>query len=113
MKRNLRRNLQVNFRVTETERKMLDERIKSSGCTQEQYLRNITIDGYIVKVDNSELKKLIFEVNKIGININQIAHKINRDNEIYQTDMDEVKESMDRIWQLLRRSILQQPSAKQ
>ncbi|MCD7725873.1 MAG: MobC family plasmid mobilization relaxosome protein [Clostridiales bacterium] len=107
---NRRRELQINFRVTPAERQMIKDRIMKSGYREEgEYLRRMAIDGYIFHLDNSDLKQLIYEINKIGTNINQIAHKINKDNEIYQTDMDELKEKMDRVWRLLRQSILQQP----
>lgn len=110
MKANRRRNLQINFRVTLAERQMIKDRIMKSGCSEEgEYLRRMAIDGYIFHLDNSDLKQLIYEVNKIGVNINQIAHKINKENVVYQTDMDEIKEQMDKVWRLLRQSILQQP----
>lgn len=110
MKKNRRRDLQVNFRVTLAEKQMIKDRIRKSGCPETgEYLRRMAIDGYIFHLDNSDLKQLIYEVNKIGVNINQIAHKINKENEVYQTDMDEIKEKMDMIWRLLRQSILQQP----
>ncbi len=110
MSANRRRDLQINFRVTLAERQMIKDRIVKSGCNEEgEYLRRMAIDGYIFQLDNSDMKQLIYEVNKIGTNINQIAHRINRDNEIYQTDMDEIKDKMDQIWRLMRHGLLQQP----
>lgn len=110
MSANRRRDLQINFRVTLAERQMIKDRIIKSGCNEEgEYLRRMAIDGYIFQLDNSDMKQLIYEVNKIGTNINQIAHKINKDNEIYQTDMDEIKDKMDQIWRLMRHGLLQQP----
>lgn len=110
MDQNRRREVQINFRVTSTEKLMIKERIAKSGCHDDgDYLRRMALDGYIFSLDNSDLKQLVFEVNKIGTNINQIAHKVNTINEVYQTDIDEVKEQMEQIWRLLRRSILQQP----
>ena len=110
MENNRRRDKQINFRVTMTEKAMIKDRIEKSGYLDEgEYLRQMALNGYVLSLDNSDLKQLLFEINKIGTNINQVAHKINSVNEIYQTDMDEIKECMDQIWRLLRRSILQQP----
>lgn len=110
MEKKRRRDKQINFRVTSTEKAMIKDRIEKSGCIDDgEYLRQMALNGYILSLDNSDLKQLLFEINKIGTNINQIAHKVNSVNEIYQTDMDEIKERMDQIWRLLRRSILQQP----
>ena len=110
MDENRRRDKQINFRVTTAEKQMIKDRIEKSGCIDDgEYLRQMAINGYILCLDNSDIKQLLYEVNKIGTNINQIAHKVNSVNEIYQTDIDEIKEYMDQIWRLLRRSILQQP----
>lgn len=110
MKENRRRNKQINFRVTLAEKQMIKDKISKSGYFDDgEYLRQMALNGYILVLDNSDLKQLLYEINKIGTNINQIAHKVNSSNIIYQTDMDEIKERMDEIWRLLRRSILQQP----
>ena len=37
------------------------------------FCRKMTVDGYVIKQDFTDIKKLIFEINKIGTNINQIA----------------------------------------
>ena len=41
------------------------------------YARKMLIDGYIIVVDYTELKKLAAEINKIGVNINPVCRRIN------------------------------------
>ena len=66
------------------------------------FARKMLIDGYIVKVDYSEQRKLAAAVNKIGTNINTVCKKINSTGDVYQDDIDELKEKLEEIWRLLK-----------
>ena len=66
------------------------------------YARKMLIDGYIIKVDYTEQKKLAAAVNKIGANINNICRRINSTGHFYQDDIDELKEKLDLVWQSLK-----------
>ena len=66
------------------------------------YTRKMLIDGYIIVVDYTEQKKLAAEINKIGVNINTVCRRINSTGRFYQDDIDELKEKMDAVWQLLK-----------
>lgn len=66
------------------------------------YARKMLIDGYIIVVDYTEQKKLAAEINKIGVNINIVCRRINSTGRFYQDDIDELKEKMDAVWQLLK-----------
>ena len=68
---NRKRKNQILFCVTDEEKQMIQEKMKLLGTTNMgAYLRKMAIDGYIIKVDYSEQRKLAAEVNKIGVNIN-------------------------------------------
>ena len=64
--------------------------------------RKMLIDGYIIVVDYTEQKKLAAEINKIGVNINTVCRRINSTGRFYRDDIDELKEKMDAVWQLLK-----------
>ena len=64
--------------------------------------KKMLIDGYIIVVDYTEQKKLAAEINKIGVNINTVCRRINSTGRFYQDDIDELKEKMDAVWQLLK-----------
>ena len=66
------------------------------------YARKMLIDGYIIVVDYTEQKKLAAEINKIGVNINTVCRRFNSTGRFYQDDIDELKEKMDAVWQLLK-----------
>lgn len=89
---NRTRTLQVKFRVSEEERQMLETKMKQYGTdNMEAYLRKMAIDGYVIKKDYSEIKKLTAELGKIGSNINQLAK---RANESRNVDADDIRNMM-------------------
>ncbi len=104
------REKQLKLRVTEYEYQLIRERMKASGSgTLQDYLLQAAINGYLIKVDYSDIKDLVYEINRIGNNINQIAHKINSENVIYRNDIEEVQDKVDLIWKMLRAKFYQIP----
>lgn len=102
------RDKQINFRVTEYEYNLIQQKFEESGKkTLREYLMDVGINGYVIKVDYTEIKALAHEINKIGVNINQIAHKVNSENQVYKTDIEEVQEDIDLIWRMLRSAFYQ------
>ena len=68
------------------------------------YLRKMAIDGYIIKVDYTEQKKLAAAVSRVAGNINQICRRINQTGHFYQDDIVELKAKQCEIWELLKQS---------
>ena len=66
------------------------------------YARKMLIDGYIIKVDYTEQKKLAAAVNRIASNINQICRRINNTGHFYEDDVTELKERLGDVWELLK-----------
>lgn len=104
------RDRDIHIMVTDYEYEIIRQRMKASGKrTLREYLVDMAINGYLIKVDYSELQNLTYEVNKIGTNINQVAHKANSNNNVSQVDIDELKDKLDLIWKLLRSKLFQLP----
>jgi hypothetical protein len=100
---NLKRPIQIKFRVTEAEKELIYEKMSQLGTNNlAAYMRKIAIDGYIVNTDNSDLKAIAAEMQKIGVNINQIARRVNTTNRIYEQDFIEIQGKVSEIWRLLR-----------
>ena len=54
-----KRTVQVKFYVTEEERKLIEEKMKLvPASNMAAYLRKIAIDGYIIRVDHTDIKAL-------------------------------------------------------
>ena len=67
-----------------------------------EYVRKMLIDGYIIKVDYTEQKKLAAAVSCAATNINQICRRINSTGHCYEDDVAELKARQAEIWKLLK-----------
>ena len=93
-----KRTIQLKLWVTEDEKNLIEEKMKILGTHNfGAYAWKMLIDGYIIKVDYSEQRKLAAEVNKIGVNINQICKRINSTDRVYSEDVAEPRKRMDKV----------------
>ncbi len=97
---NRNRPIQVKFRVTPEERKMIDRRMEQAGISNmAAYLRKMAIDGYVVKLELPELRDLISLLRRTSNNFNQIARRVNSTDHIYADDIREMKNLLEQIWE--------------
>ena len=68
------------------------------------YTRKMLIDGYIIKVNYTEQKKLAAAVSRVASNINQICRRIKQTGRFYAADIAELKARQEEIWSLLKES---------
>ena len=68
------------------------------------YARKMLLDGYIIKVNYTEQKKLAAAVSRVASNINQICRRINQTGRFYAADIAELKARQEEIWLLLKES---------
>ena len=102
------RKIQLNFRVTEQERRLIEARMQELGTTnREAYLRKIAIDGYIVRLDVPELKEIISLMRRTSNNVNQIARRLNETGRIYEVDIVEVQKQQEQLWVSLNQLLTQ------
>ena len=98
-----KRDIQLKFRVTPQEREMIETKMAQFGTTNmAAYLRKMAIDGYIIKVDYTQQKKLAAAVSRAASNINQICRRINSTGHLYAEDVAELKDRQAEIWSLLK-----------
>lgn len=97
---NRNRPVQVKFRVTPEERKMIDRRMEQAGISNiAAYLRKMAIDGYVVKLELPELRDFISLLRRTSNNFNQIARRVNSTDRIYADDIAEMKNLLEQIWE--------------
>lgn len=105
------RKVQLNFRVTDREKELIEDRMQEMGTTnREAYLRKIAIDGMIVKLEVPELKEILSLMRYSSNNINQIAHRLNESGRIYEVDVAQVQAQHEQLWNMLN-SLLEKLNA--
>ena len=90
---NRTRPIIMRLAVTEYEKELIEKKMQQLGTkNMGAYLRKMAIDGYIIKVDYTQQKKLAAAVSRVASNINQICRRINSTGHFYADDIAELKE---------------------
>ena len=94
-----KRNVVIRFRVTPEEREMIESKMAQFGTSNmAAYLRKISIDGYVVRLDLPELREMVSLLRRSSNNLNQIAKRVNETSRIYDADIDCLKANQEKIW---------------
>ena len=102
---NRTRPIIMRLAVTEYEKELIERKMQQLGTKNfGAYARKMLVDGYIIKVDYTQQKKLAAAVSRVASNINQICRRINSTGHFYADDITELKERQGEIWQLLKSS---------
>ena len=95
----------VTVRLTMDEYFALENLVKASGMSQQEYLRNAILENEIVNYDG--IKEIIPELKRVGNNLNQIAKALNSGGR-YHTGIVESQKELAEVWQLLRQYLQKQ-----
>lgn len=97
-----KRLIQHNFKTTEAE--IIRKKMKSLGVTNASaYLRSMVLGGYILKLDLPQIREMIRLLSNMTNNFNQIAKCMNAHGQIYETEIDEIMQKQDDLWQMMKR----------
>ena len=95
---NRKRVIQLNFRVSPEELKIIEEKMKQYGTTnREAMLRKLIIEGYVIRFDMPELKEILRLLRYMGNNINQLTRRVHETARIYDEDIAEIRKKQDEI----------------
>ena len=95
-----KRWVQHNFKTTEAEDAVIRQKMKAFGITnQSSYLRAMALKGYLLKLNLPEIRELIRLMKNMTNNVNQIARRLNERGSIYLTEIDDIRDRLDRLWE--------------
>ena len=93
------RNVNLAFRVTEEERKMIERRMAQTGMkNMRAYIVKMAVDGRVITVELDSVREMVRLLSNATNNINQIAKRANETGSIYAADLDELRGRYDGIW---------------
>ena len=99
------RPIRKEIRLNEQELNLIQHKMRQLGTHNfGAYARKMLIDGYIIKVNYTEQKKLAAAVSRVASNINQICRRINQTGRFFAADIAELKARQEEIWSLLKES---------
>ena len=102
MKDENKRNLYLKVRVSQAEMDVIKRKYTNSGMSSlSGFVRAMIFEGYIVQFDESKQNELVRLVGNIANNVNQIAVRVNSTDKVYEDDLKEIKDGVDKLWQPL------------
>ena len=98
-----RRDLYLKIRVNREELDAIDRKFRNSGMkSRSEFVRAMIFEEYIVQFNEEKLSEILRLARNISVNINQIAVRANSGGRVYDDDIAEIKEGVNRLWQPLR-----------
>ena len=78
---------------------MIAEKMAAAGISnKEAYLRKMVLDGYVVRLDFSDVRKMVSLLSNAANNLNQIAKRVNETHNIYESDIKDLQNNYEKLW---------------
>ena len=98
-----KRELQLNFRVSPEELKLIEEKMAVLGIqNREAFLRKMAIDGYALRLDLPELKEIVSLLRYSSNNLNQLTRRVHETGTVYSADLEDISQWQEKIWEGVR-----------
>ena len=89
-----RKDSMIYVRVTEEEWKLIHERMQAAGMNNlSAYIRKMALNGYLIKLDLSDVKDVLRLLHRCSNNLNQYAKRANETGSIYEADIRDLQHS--------------------
>ena len=93
----------LHFRVSKAELNAIREKMQELGThNMAAYLRKMALDGYCIRLDLGDLKKVVSLMRYASNTLNQYAKKANETGSIYLEDIQDLKIRFEQIWSELK-----------
>ncbi len=113
MKNRARKN-ELKVFLSDDERYILEEKWKLSEMkSRSASIRHLIIYGYVYEVNYEGLREYSKALNAIGRNINQIVALCKKTGNLYEEDMEQLKELMEKVWRTQESMLSKQPYINQ
>ena len=97
--------------IRKEDRELIEKKMGEAGISNlSDYIRKMAIDGYVIRLDLSDVKEVSRLLRINANNINQIAKRANETGCIYQADIKIVQKQQEEIWQMMK-AVLQRLSS--
>jgi len=65
---------------------------------REAYFRKMVMDGYIVRLDLTEVREMVRLLSNATNNLNQIVKRANETRSVYESDIRDIQENYEKLW---------------
>ena len=96
----LKRNINMGFRVTEEEQKMIKRRMAQTHIRNlRAYLLKMAIDGRVLNLDLTHVQECSRLLRSVSNNVNQIAKRANEGSNVCADEITDVKTQLGEVWE--------------
>lgn len=95
-----KRDQDVHFLASKEEVERIHQKMEEIGVrSMGAYLRKMALDGYCINLDLQDVKELVSLLRRCSNNLNQYAKRANETGNIYEADIKDLQERLDKIWE--------------
>ena len=97
---NRKRQIPIIIMVNELEKALVEEKMRQLGTkNMGAYIRKMAIDGYVVRLDLSDISELVSLLRRSSNNLNQYAKRAHDTGRIYEADIEDIQSSLKSVWE--------------
>ena len=95
-----KRQIPIIIMVNEREKSLIEEKMRQLGTkNMGAYIRKMAIDGYVVRLDLSDISELVSLLRRSSNNLNQYAKRAHETGRIYEADIEDIQSSLKSVWE--------------
>ena len=96
---NLKRSINLGFRVTEEEKVLIYQRMEEVGIRNlRAYLLKMALNGMLVTLDLKDVRECNRLLRNLTNNVNQIAKRVNGGGKVHVQELVEVQSTLGTVW---------------
>ena len=93
----------VDVRLKPGDKKKILRRMDEAGMvSMSAFIRKMALEGYVIKLDLSEMNEFVRLLRINSNNLNQYAKKANETGNIYLADIKELQKQQDELWNAMK-----------
>ena len=91
---------EIHFMMSDEEYRRLEKRMQEMGVMNRgAFIRKMILNGYCIKLDIPEIRTMTSLLKRCSNNLNQYAKKANQTGSIYEEDILDLKQYLEKIYQ--------------
>ena len=96
------------FATTEAENEVIQKKMKLFGIkNKSNFFRVMILNGYMLKLDLPEIRKMTSLLSRCSNNLNQYAKKANETGSIYEEDIRDLQNRLEKIYAQTEKILMQ------
>lgn len=96
---NRKRKRTIYIMVTEHEYDLIVEKMEQANVlNMSAYIRKMAIDGFVIRLDLSDVREMVRLLRITSNNVNQVAKRANETRNIYEADIADLRAQYDGLW---------------